>query len=145
MIKNMLNSFYKFTLIVFRITNANIHLAFWLYDVFFDHFNDIKTQIRANTCSFSLIIIKICKQNFKKFAKYYFKIENKNDLIYNLINILNFTSTNREQFWQLALGTNCIVCNKRSCLLRAVDFATTNYCSSISQLRVVVNISRLIY
>ena len=70
--------------------NININLVFRLYNIIFNYFNNIKTQIRANICSFSSIIIQTYEQNFKKLAKYYFKIENKNDLIYNLIDILNF-------------------------------------------------------
>ena len=107
MIENILNFFYKFILILFRIINVNIHLIFRLYNIFFDQFNDIETQIRVNMCSFSSIIIKTCEQNFKKFAKYYFKIENKNDLIYNLINVLNFNiKLNLYKLWNQNENTN---------------------------------------
>ena len=107
MFENILNFIYKFILIVSRIINANIHLIFRLYDILFDYFNDIETQIRASICSFSSIIIKICEQNFKKLVKYYFKIESKNDLIYNLINILNFNiKLNLYKLWNQNENTN---------------------------------------
>ena len=54
----MLNFFYEFILIVFRTINVNIFLVFRLYNVFFDYFNEIKTQIRVNFCLFLSIIIK---------------------------------------------------------------------------------------
>ena len=35
------------------------------------------------------LIVKVCETINQKLSKYYFKIENKNDLIYNFVNILN--------------------------------------------------------
>ncbi len=44
----MLNSFYELTLIMFRITNVNIHLEFRMFNALFNYLNAIKMIIRNN-------------------------------------------------------------------------------------------------
>ena len=51
LIDNMLNFFYEFILIIFRTTNANIHLNFRLYDVLYVHINTIENLINVSDCS----------------------------------------------------------------------------------------------
>ena len=87
----MLNSLYELILLISRTINANVHLKFRLYDKFFEHFNKIETTIQRNNCFFKIIIVKACEAIIEKFVKYYFKTKNKNDTIYNIANILNFT------------------------------------------------------
>ncbi len=87
----MLCSFYKLILIVFKTTNVNIHLEFRLFDALFNYFNIVERVIRDNAYSSKTLVIKVCELTFTKFAKYYSKIKNKNELIYNLVIILNLT------------------------------------------------------
>ena len=87
----MLCSFYKLILIVFRTTNVNMHLKFRLFNVLFNYFNVVKKIIRDNACFSKTLIIKACELTFTKLAKYYSKIKNKDELIYNLVMILDLT------------------------------------------------------
>jgi hypothetical protein len=87
----MLCSFYKLILIVSRTTNVDMHLEFRLFDALFNYFNVVERIIRNNACSLKTLVIKACELTSTKLAKYYFKIEDKDELIYNLAIILNFT------------------------------------------------------
>jgi len=89
-VNNMLCSFYKLILIVFRTTNVNMHLEFWLFNALFNYFNVVKKVIRNNAYFSKTLVIKACELTFTKLAKYYFKIKNKDELIYNLVIILDF-------------------------------------------------------
>ncbi len=86
----MLCSFYKLILIVSKTTNVNMHLKFRLFNTLFNYFNVVKRIIRDNACSSKTLVIKACELIFTKLAKYYFKIKNKDELIYNLAIILDF-------------------------------------------------------
>jgi hypothetical protein len=86
----MLYSFYKLILIVSRTINVNMHLNFRLFNAFFNYFNAIKRIIRNNAYFSKTLVIKVRELIFTKLAKYYSKIKNKNELIYNLAIILNF-------------------------------------------------------
>jgi len=87
----MLNSFYELTLIMFRIINVDIYLKFRMFDAFFNHFNVIEMIVRSNACTSQAFVLQACKLTFAKLTKYYFKMKNKDELIYNLTMILNFT------------------------------------------------------
>ena len=87
----MLCSFYKLILIVSKTINVNMHLKFRLFNALFNYFNVIEKIIRDNACSSKTLIIKACELIFTKLAKYYFKINNKDKLIYNLAIILDST------------------------------------------------------
>ncbi len=87
----MLNSFYELTLIVFKITNVNIHLKFRMFNAFFNYLNAIKMIIRNNACTSQALILQACELAFIKLVKYCFKTKNKDELIYNLAIILDFT------------------------------------------------------
>jgi len=87
----MLNPLYELILIVFKTTNINIHLRFRLFNALFNYLNIVKKVIHNNVCSFKALVIKTCELTSTKLAKYYFKIENKNELIYNLAIILDST------------------------------------------------------
>ncbi len=87
----MLNFFYKCTFIVFRTTNINIYLKFWVFDTIFNYFNYLKKTITNYSCSLKKIILKACEKVSTKLAKYYSKIKELNRMLYNLANILNST------------------------------------------------------
>ena len=71
--------------------NTDIHLRFQIFDALFNYFKQIEKNIKRNTCSSSAVIVKTCKKVLIKLAKYYVKIEDSNEIIYNLVNILNST------------------------------------------------------
>ena len=100
-IDNILNFIYEFILIVSRTINIEIHLKFRLYDVFLNHLNIIEKKIVNRLLDdMKKLIVKVCETINQNFSKYYFKIENKNDLIYNLVNILNsIIKTNIYEIW----------------------------------------------
>ena len=91
LISNILNSFYECILIMSRITNVNIQLRFRIFNALFNHLKDVKKFIKRNTSSLNAIIIKACKKVLTKLAKYYFKTEDSDEIIYNITNILNST------------------------------------------------------
>ncbi len=91
MFNNILNFFYKYTFIVFRTTNINIYLKFWIFNIVFSYFDYIKKTITNYSCFLREIILKACKKASTKLVKYYSKIEKLNKILYNLVNILNFT------------------------------------------------------
>ncbi len=86
----MLCSFYKLILIVFKTINVNMHLKFWLFNALFNYLDIIEKIICDNACFLKTLVIKACELTFTKLAKYYFKIDDKNKLIYNLVIILDF-------------------------------------------------------
>ncbi len=76
---------------MFWTINTDIHLRFQIFDALFNYFKQIEKNIKRNTCSSSAVIVKTCKKVLIKLAKYYVKIEDSNEIIYNLVNILNST------------------------------------------------------
>jgi len=72
-----------------RTINVNIHLNFKLFDAVFNYFNVVKEIIRNNVYFSKVFVIKACELINTKFAKYYSKIENKDELIYNFVIILD--------------------------------------------------------
>ncbi len=85
----MLQSFYKLILIVSKTINVNIHLNFRLFDALFNYFNVVKELIRNNVYFSKALVIKACELTSTKLSKYYSKIKNKDELIYNLVIILD--------------------------------------------------------
>ncbi len=53
----MLNPFYELTLIVFKITNVNIHLEFRMFNALFNHLNAIKMIVRNNACTSQALVL----------------------------------------------------------------------------------------
>ncbi len=86
-----MNFFYKCTFIVSWTINVNIYLKFQVFDAIFNYFNYLKKTITNYSCFLKEIILKVCKKASTKLAKYYSKIEKLNKMLYNFINILNFT------------------------------------------------------
>ncbi len=91
LVDNLLNFFYQCTLIMSWTTNANIHLKFWIFNALFNHLEQIEKNIRRSTCSSSAVIVKTCEKVSIKLVKYYVKIKDNDETIYNLANILNST------------------------------------------------------
>ena len=91
MLNNILNSFYKCTLIVFRTTNVNIYLKFRVFDAIFNYFNYLKKTITNYNYFLREIILKACEKASTKLVKYYSKIKELNKMLYNFVNILNST------------------------------------------------------
>ncbi len=91
LVDNLLNLFYECTLVVSWTINADIHLKFRIFDALFNHLKQIEKNIRRSTCSSSAVIVKTYEKVLIKLAKYYVKIENSDETIYNLANILNST------------------------------------------------------
>jgi len=91
LLNNILNLFYKCTLIVFRTTNIDIYLKFRVFDTIFNYFNYLKKTITNYSCFLREIILKACKKASTKLVKYYSKIEKLNKILYNFVNILNST------------------------------------------------------
>ena len=91
LVNNLLNFFYECTLIVSWTINADIYLKFWIFNALFNHFEQIEKNIKRSTCSSSAVIVKIYKKVSIKLTKYYVKIEDSNEIIYNFANILNST------------------------------------------------------
>ena len=87
----MLCSFYKLILIVSRTINVDMHLKFRLFNALFNYFNVVKKIICDSAYFSKTLVIKACELIFTKFAKYYSKIKNKDELIYNLVMILDLT------------------------------------------------------
>ncbi len=101
-IDNMLNSFYKLTLIVSRIINVNIYLEFQMFNALFNHLNVIEMIVCNNACISQALVLWARELTSNKLAKYYFKMKSKDKLIYNLIIILNSTQKlNLYQDWDV--------------------------------------------
>jgi len=90
-INNILNSFYKYTLIVLQTINTSIYLKFRVFDTIFNYLKYLEKIIRINIYFLTNIVIKICNKVSTKFAKYYSRTKELNNILYNLINILDFT------------------------------------------------------
>ncbi len=91
LVDNLLNFFYECTLVMSWTTNANIYLKFRIFDALFNHLEQIEKNIRRSTCSLSAVIVKTCEKVSIKLAKYYVKIKDSDETIYNLADILNST------------------------------------------------------
>ncbi len=89
LVDNLLNFFYECTLVVSRTTNADIHLKFRIFNALFNHLEQIEKNIRRSTCSLSAVIVKTYEKVLIKLAKYYVKIKDSDETIYNFANILN--------------------------------------------------------
>jgi len=90
-INNILNFFYKYTLIVSQTINTNIYLKFQVFDAIFNYFKYLKKIIRINIYFSKNIVLKVCNKASTKLAKYYLEIKRLDNILYNFVNILNST------------------------------------------------------
>jgi len=91
LVNNILNSFYKCTLIVSRTINIDIYLEFRIFDAIFNYLKYLEKIIRVNIYFLIDIVLKTCNKASTKLAKYYLRTKELNNILYNLVNILNFT------------------------------------------------------
>jgi len=87
----MLNFFYECIFIVLRTINTSIYLKFLIFDAIFNYLEYLKKTIEINVYFLIEIVTRVCNKALTKFAKYYSKIEELNNTLYNLFNILNST------------------------------------------------------
>ncbi len=62
-----------------------------MFNALFNHLNVIETIVCDNACTSQALVLWACELTSNKLAKYYFKIKNKDKLIYNLAMILDST------------------------------------------------------
>jgi len=91
LINNILNSFYKYIFIVLQTINTSIYLEFQVFDTIFNYLKYLKKIIKINVYSSKDIVLKICNKALTKFAKYYSKTKELDNMLYNFVNILNST------------------------------------------------------
>jgi len=82
----MLNSFYKYTLIVSRIINISIYLKFRVFNAIFNYLKYLEKIIRVDIYSSTNIVLKTCNKVSTKLVKYYLRIKELDNILYNLIN-----------------------------------------------------------
>jgi len=90
LVNNIINFFYKFILIVLRTINTNIYLEFRIFNAIFNYLKYLKKIIRINIYSSTNIVIKIDNKVSTKLAKYYLRIKELDNILYNFVNILDF-------------------------------------------------------
>jgi len=91
LVNNILNSFYKCTLIVSRTINIDIYLEFRIFDAIFNYLKYLEKIIRVNIYFLIDIVLKTCNKASTKLAKYYLRTKELNNILYNFVNILNST------------------------------------------------------
>jgi len=91
LVNNILNSFYKYTFIVLQTININIYLKFRVFNTIFNYFKYLEKILKINIYFSKNIVLKTCNKVSTKFAKYYLKIKKLDNILYNLVNILDFT------------------------------------------------------
>jgi len=57
----------------------------------FNYLEHLKKTIEINVCFLTKIVTKTCNKVLTKLAKYYSKIKEFDNTLYNFVNILNFT------------------------------------------------------
>ncbi len=70
--------------------NTNIYLEFRVFNTIFNYFKYLKKIIKINIYFLKDIVFKVCNKISTKFAKYYLRTKKLNNILYNLINILDF-------------------------------------------------------
>ncbi len=74
----------------------------------FNYLKHLK-KIRINVLFSTNIVIKICNKVLTKFAKYYLRIKELDDMLYNFVNILDFTQkVNLYKLWDKRENDNII-------------------------------------
>ncbi len=71
--------------------NTNIYLEFRVFDTIFNYLKYLKKIVKINIYFLKNIILKACNKTLIKFAKYYLKTKKLDNILYNLVNILDFT------------------------------------------------------
>ena len=71
LIKALLNKFYEIILIVSRTSNSSVHLKFRIFDIMFNHFQEIKNIFQKSNYYYRNFVFAAYKAANKKFDKYY--------------------------------------------------------------------------
>ena len=69
--------------------NINIYLKFRVFHIIFNYLKYLKKIKKVNIYFLTNIVFKICNKVLTKFAKYYLRTKELNNILYNLINILH--------------------------------------------------------
>ena len=77
--------------LVLQTINIDIYLKFRVFDTIFNYLKYLKKIIRINIYFSTNIVVKICNKISRKLAKYYSRIKKLSNILYNLVNILDFT------------------------------------------------------
>ena len=72
--KTLFDKFYEVILIVFRISNSNVHLRFRIFDVMFDHFQEIENYFQESRYRYRNFVLAIYEVANKKLNKYHNRI-----------------------------------------------------------------------
>jgi len=89
-VNNILNSFYKYTLIVLQTINTNTYLEFRVFNTICNYLKYLKKKKRINIYFLRNIVLKVCNKVSTKLAKYYLRTKELDNILYNFVNILNF-------------------------------------------------------
>ena len=89
LMKALFDKFYEIILIVSRTSNSSVHLKFRIFDVMFNHIQKIENIFQKNHYFYRDFVFKVCEVANIKLDKYYNRIWEKREIIYNLANILN--------------------------------------------------------
>jgi len=57
----------------------------------FNYLEHLEKTIKIDVCSLTKIVTRACNKALTKLAKYYLKIEDLDNILYNFVNILNST------------------------------------------------------
>ena len=71
LIKTLFDKFYEVILIVFRTSNSNVHLEFCIFDIIFDHIQEIENIFQENHYFYRDFVFKVCEAASIKLDKYY--------------------------------------------------------------------------
>ncbi len=74
-----------------RTINTNIYLEFRVFNIIFNYFKYLEKIIRINIYFLTNIVIKTCNKISTKFVKYYLRTKELDNILYNFVNILDFT------------------------------------------------------
>ena len=91
LIRALFDKFYKIILIVSRTLNSSVHLRFRIFDVMFNYLQEIENIFQKSCYRYRNFVFAAYKIASKKLNKYYNRIWEKREIIYNLVNILNFS------------------------------------------------------
>ena len=72
--KALFDKFYEVTLIISRTSNSSVHLRFRIFDVMFDHIQEIENIFQENRYFYRDFVFKACEAANIKLDKYYNRI-----------------------------------------------------------------------
>ena len=70
--------------------NTNIYIELRVFNIIFNYFKYLEKIIRVNIYFLTNIVFKTCNKLLTKFAKYYSRTKKLDNILYNLVDILDF-------------------------------------------------------